>query len=305
MKNKAKLFGFTLIELLFVVAISSILVAVGLSMAQQYSAEIKVKRAALQMNQLLQAGMEYYADNGCWPGGGSCAVPTPPNFTNYIPISYGATPNPTNPWGNAYLWTILSNGNFEVRTDAPSASIANRVAGILPSGTVGAAGKSCTTSNCVLAEATIARLPPKVQQNIILVALGEFNGLISDPATTVSLPAFSCPVGSQSVAAIISTKAITYSTVDAVDDSTSSPDMPLLISYSLTDCPKDGSGFVKNPCTMWVTFNNAGVKFKVRAAVNAGETYRDIYVAPSSPDIVSGLTYQYEIYCCTSTTCTP
>lgn len=190
MKNKSKFLGFTLIELLFVIAIASVLVSLGLTMVKQRGQQAKVEKTALQMQQLMQAGMAYYVDNHCWPVSPpgtptGCSTPTPPSFDGYIPIN-----GKINSWGYTYSWSPQTNGRFEVRVNTPDPStadptatnnpIARRIAGMLPNAafginTVVIAG-SCTTSNCVYAQATIPA--QSSGSSVIVVATGaiHYNG---------------------------------------------------------------------------------------------------------------------------------
>jgi len=145
--------GFTLIELLFVIAIISVIATAGMSIVKQRAQEAKIDKSVLQIQQLLQAGMAYYVDNGCWPiKGGTptgCTVSQPSDFTMYMPVS-----SAVNPWNKLYYWGP-QNKLFEVSVDASSEAIANRIAGMLPNAAVGAR-KNCTATSCVYAQTAVS-----------------------------------------------------------------------------------------------------------------------------------------------------
>ena len=152
-----KLLGFTLIELLFVIAIIGVLVTLGMTMTKEQAQKTKIEKTALQMQQILQAGQSYYADNKCLPDDNSvdapvnpkisgCNTDTPPAFSSYLPIGItvsSADLHPLGPWNNEYMWgTTADKSKFRVCTTAKDAtseyqikfnqSVANRVASLLP-----------------------------------------------------------------------------------------------------------------------------------------------------------------------------
>src|SRR3990167_1662020 len=63
-KQKA---GFTLIEMLLVMVIVGILIAMGANYMQQKAASLRMDRTVQQMEQILNAGLAYYINNGKWP----------------------------------------------------------------------------------------------------------------------------------------------------------------------------------------------------------------------------------------------
>lgn len=168
-KYKSKLLGFTLIELLFVIAISSILVSLGIVMMQQRNQQAKVEKTALQMQQLMLAGLAYYVDNNCWPETGTCLATTP-LFDKYIPIN-----GRTNPWGSSYAFSIQTANAFQVQVNTPTMAIAQRVAGMLPkAGTATCPVPSGGTSPCVYAQTTVS-ISGGASPSIYVAAVGAVN----------------------------------------------------------------------------------------------------------------------------------
>ena len=134
--------GFTLIELLFVIAIIAVLAMLGISTYQQTAVNTKVKKTALQMQQVLQASMAYYIDDTHqgWPEDGDSK--NPGDFEPFLPI--GASDNP---WGSMYSWQASDDKNkFRVTTNVPvSESVGKRIAALLPNATVTAQASNATT----------------------------------------------------------------------------------------------------------------------------------------------------------------
>ncbi len=153
--------GFTLIELLFVIAIIGVLASLGVSMAEKKAEEFKIKKAALQVQYVLEAGLSYYADNKKWPLDGysqrydtkgfpyanNCTDATDTDFRNFCDNYIGSGyknigPALRNdPWGQQpYSWWTLSTGGsyttgrFTVQVKTPNVKIAQRLAALLPSG---------------------------------------------------------------------------------------------------------------------------------------------------------------------------
>ena len=93
---------------------------------------VKVKKAALQMQHILQAGMAYDSDNNKWPEGDSDRdAMTPPFNQTYIgPAIVGKG----NPWGNKYEYVREPGmvNTFGIRTVTPNVATAQAVAALLP-----------------------------------------------------------------------------------------------------------------------------------------------------------------------------
>jgi prepilin-type N-terminal cleavage/methylation domain-containing protein len=151
-----KSLGFTLIELLFVIAIIGVLASMGVSLMQKKTEEFKVKKAALQIQYILEAGLSFYTDNQRWP---SNAYTIPPDDSNLPNIDDCSNPSPhhkalinfcqyylgtaiqKDPWGiSPYSWWTkgikgtadYSTGRFSVIVKTPDVSTAQRVGALLP-----------------------------------------------------------------------------------------------------------------------------------------------------------------------------
>ena len=131
-KIHKKFFGFTLIELLFVIAIIGVLASLGVSLMQKKTEEFKVKKVALQLQYILQAGLSYYVDNNKWPLWGVTVTCVGDFCPKYIGQGIKA-----DPWGlDYYYWNDTSDtdftGRFYVNVKLPNSEIAQRVAAQLP-----------------------------------------------------------------------------------------------------------------------------------------------------------------------------
>lgn len=173
--RKRKTIGFTLLEMLLVLVIMSTLMIMLLGYVTQKADEQRRDRVTLQMQQILNAGMTYYVNNGAWPVGASWINVTASALKpTYIPATY------FNPWGNPF--EISSNtisGIFSVRTDVKNVGDANTVAGRLPNATVAVA------STTVTANVTIPG------QNLNNARSVNFSGVYHSGAC---VPAPNCPV---------------------------------------------------------------------------------------------------------------
>jgi prepilin-type N-terminal cleavage/methylation domain-containing protein len=149
--------GFSLLEMLLVLVIASSLIVMFLNFTTQQYKQQNRDKTVMQAQQILNAALSYYTQNGRWPG--TTGTPTmlsnlnknheliansylPPNQNNAATggwISpFGATPV------SFYTYVDTTTGNFYLFTDiiAPPAkaselsAIANTIAGQLPSGYV-------------------------------------------------------------------------------------------------------------------------------------------------------------------------
>ena len=177
--------GFTLIEILFVIAIMAVVAGLSLSFYQQTTVSSKVSKTALQMQQILQAASAYYIANQNqaqpWP---TSIDQKNPDFQVYLPI--GST---TSPWGSAYppysanppfVDGAYNNKLFQVSVTVPSTAIAERIAGILPSGQ---ATDTTVISQVGIPGQTIVPPPPTPAYTIAKVGL----------ATSGTQISFNCP----------------------------------------------------------------------------------------------------------------
>jgi prepilin-type N-terminal cleavage/methylation domain-containing protein len=170
--------GFTILELMLVIVILAIMASFGLTYYQQRTVTRKVDKTTLQIQQLLQAGRNFYSNNNAWP-----KVSPDPNFLSYIPVG-----NTIDPWGGTYIYQPASgNKKFQVIASGMTNAIAQQVAARLPSADV-----RCTVNICsVTAETAIPAQPISQQTNYLIKAVGE-SRLLSDQEYFY-VPKFSCP----------------------------------------------------------------------------------------------------------------
>lgn len=132
-----KQFGFTLIEMLLVIVIVASVLYMGLTYMQQKTQSMRIDRASIQMQQILNAGMSYYVTNGSWPvslaclqgntsAGSSCTIP-------YLPSTM------TSPWGTTYVLKNTASNLYVYSTLGSTTlgsivSAANIIAGRIPLG---------------------------------------------------------------------------------------------------------------------------------------------------------------------------
>ncbi|MBA3661305.1 MAG: prepilin-type N-terminal cleavage/methylation domain-containing protein [Gammaproteobacteria bacterium] len=188
--------GFTLIELLLVMVIISIIIFASISYVQQQAESTRIARASAQMQQILNAGLSYYVDNGKWPA----------TIDTDLKGKYLPSTTLNNPWGQIYqiysypttnasnprllyVYTTIPVANS---TSASAAAAAKAIAGLLPFGYVTAstatppAVGTCTTGNCkVVASVNIPG------QNLNNATAINFAG-VYHPGACVPVP--SCPV---------------------------------------------------------------------------------------------------------------
>lgn len=146
--NKAKkqhVLGVTLIEILLVLVLIGIILYSMIGYMQQRAQAMRIDRASIYMQQILNAGLAYYVVNGTWP----VSLTTLQTNNGYLPP--GA--NLTNPWGLPYfagpgqppvtnpslrtpprvfyVWTAIPGG-----TGSEASVTAAQIAGALPLGYV-------------------------------------------------------------------------------------------------------------------------------------------------------------------------
>lgn len=128
--------GFTLLEMLLVLVIVSAIAVMAINFTTQKMAELRRDRATMQMQQILNAGLSYYLNNGTWPAS-LAALQNP--AAPYLP------PNPPNtiatPWGGTYTAagaTVNNVNYFQVSMTVPGTTGATEaliIAGRLPMAT--------------------------------------------------------------------------------------------------------------------------------------------------------------------------
>lgn len=128
--------GVTLFEMLLVMVVIGMILMVSANYLTQRTEQMKLDRAAAQIQQILNAGMAYYVNTGSWPsnlaclqgsGAGNCSV-------KYLPNTM------INPWGRGYTTgTDTINGPFRVYTyamarPARAMALAQTLMGMIPNG---------------------------------------------------------------------------------------------------------------------------------------------------------------------------
>ncbi len=100
--------GFTLIQLLLVIIIIAIIASLEIALTSSKTATLKVQKSAVQIQQLLQAAINYRKDNKKWPT--SFKI-----FANYIPLSLDNNYQISDPWGGKYaLQTTASDLSISI-----------------------------------------------------------------------------------------------------------------------------------------------------------------------------------------------
>lgn len=129
--------GFTLIEMMLVMTIISAFIYMGIGYVQQRTLSLSIDRTSAQMQQILNAGLSYYVNNGSWPA--SIATLT---TGNYLPSS-----GVISPWGpNAYA--VSNNGTlFTVTLTLPQLANQSAIGDILV-GKLPLASKTGTSTTC-------------------------------------------------------------------------------------------------------------------------------------------------------------
>jgi prepilin-type N-terminal cleavage/methylation domain-containing protein len=119
-----RLKGFTLLEMLLVLAVAASAIVLFLNFTTAQFTQQRRDRTAIQMQQILSAGLAYYVANGSWPT--SVAA---------LQGSYLPSGKIVSGWGGAY--TITSSASsplFSVSVTLPSIPEASILAGMVPLG---------------------------------------------------------------------------------------------------------------------------------------------------------------------------
>lgn len=166
--------GFSLLEMMLVGVILSMFIYMGIGYMQTRTRALMLDRASAQMQQILNAGLAYYVNNGTWPS--SIAVL---QSGSYLP------PTVVSPWATSYSIST-TGGVFNVTVTLPSAlanrdSIGRILAGKLPLAT------STTGAPTTMITASV-NIPGQNLNNATAV---NFAGLYHNGAC---VPAPTCPV---------------------------------------------------------------------------------------------------------------
>ncbi len=135
-KMPLKLTGFTLIEMMLVLVIMSTIVVMISNYTVLKTGQVRRDRAALQMQQILNAGLAYYINNSMWPGWVTASSSCPTALAtlqgaNYLPS------NMKSPYINNQTYTITcdpNSGVFYVAVTTENQADANILAGMVPLG---------------------------------------------------------------------------------------------------------------------------------------------------------------------------
>ena len=178
--------AFTLIELLLVIAVASILAAVGIMSYRRYFEENRVDKVAISMQHVLEAAMAFYVDNSKWPTNRSCDNPGPDQqefVDNYLPNQ-----NYQSYYGTNFCWAATGSTQrlFWVAVQIPAQGdqtihIAKRLASRLPNAIATSdpsvqdpQDNPCTATECyVRAEVTVPGVSSNATSEIALAAIGD------------------------------------------------------------------------------------------------------------------------------------
>lgn len=128
MHQKHTIQGVTLLEIMLVLAIASSILIMAFNFVQQKTQEIRLNHTALQLQQLQNAALSYFAVTNRWP-----ANLEELQDKGFLPKSQTLQ----NPWGNSFFIKASADGKaFYVDTDVSTATNAQIIAGKLPLGFV-------------------------------------------------------------------------------------------------------------------------------------------------------------------------
>ncbi|QLH41641.1 MAG: type II secretion system protein [Coxiellaceae bacterium] len=145
-KPSALLRGFTLIEMIFIIVIVGIMMSLLVSSYQQRATNVKLTKAALQMQSLLQAASAYYKTYNCWPDANStgqiCKIEPVPPPTDFTPVGIDK-----DPWGGDYTQATATDSSqaFTVSATKVPKNLAARLAAL-----IGATSTVCDNNLCTV-----------------------------------------------------------------------------------------------------------------------------------------------------------
>ncbi len=145
--------GFTLLEIMFVIIVMAIMAVSGVSLYNHKIQNLKVEKAATQIQEWLSGAINYYNAKGYWPGESTTNQPSTPSTPRSEPLtllvnehflsgggaadSHGNYPALYTPWSGSSESSIVyeasySKQYFGVQATFPNATIAREVASRLP-----------------------------------------------------------------------------------------------------------------------------------------------------------------------------
>jgi prepilin-type N-terminal cleavage/methylation domain-containing protein len=138
--------GFTLIEMLLVLVVASGMMVMFITYTQQKAGQFRRDKTALQIQEVLNAGMTYYVANGFWPH-----QPSHTDYfvfqselvtKNYLPSPFRADPyvNAVSDYGNNNYLLSDDTKTFKVFAPVPTLLEAQIIAGMVPGGFVRTSG---------------------------------------------------------------------------------------------------------------------------------------------------------------------
>lgn len=135
MKTNDRMRGFTLIEMLLVLTIISMVIYLGIGYIQQKSTSMRIDRASIQMQQILNAGLTYYIANGKWPDLSSTGYQL--TGTNDLQPNYFPSGTVANPFGGGNYYVMQGQGTTSgsITTPPPYLYVITRIPGSASSGT--------------------------------------------------------------------------------------------------------------------------------------------------------------------------
>jgi prepilin-type N-terminal cleavage/methylation domain-containing protein len=186
--------GFTLIELLLVIAIISILAAVGIMSYRRYFQVNRIDKVAISIQHVLEGAMAFYVDKSEWPADRDCdgsGGDIHEFVDNYLPNA-----NYKSYYGTDFCWEKAGDTSklFWVAVKIPgdgtdNLNVAKRLAARLPNAIVTSTPDSddspapaCDATDCyVRAEITVPGVSSNAQQSVSLAATGDCHPGVPTP----------------------------------------------------------------------------------------------------------------------------
>ncbi len=245
--------GFSLLEMVLVLVIVTALLVMGMNYMRQRTLTLRIDRAALQMQQILNAGLAYYVANGKWPSTVYC-LQAQTSSTDckiaYLPPQV-KSPLTTNGGGD---YTLSSaNGILIVCLGvslAPTATIAGILVGKLPmaysTSNISASSKPpCTNADAICYVSSSVNIPG---QDLSHASAVNFAGVYTHGGC---VPVPECPVtalGSptpQIMMAPASVSGFGTTSTDAFSSGSTSPNVYPISSFTAY---ATGPGTTPPPC---------------------------------------------------------